>query len=218
MSAIVIPSPVIIVRHGETAGNVQPEHIRGWSNLPLNAEGVKEADEIGEQLKPFSIVEIYSSDLQRAVETAEHIRAASGTSAEVTPLRQLRPWNVGIYTGMPTNDVIEPLTFYIKHPDAPVPQGESFDHFVRRFAGIFMELLGEAKFHHDGARVIVTHSRNVRVALAYLTEGESALTNPSADRFITIGADPVEPGHAMLLMWNGQQWNIHTLPGGNDAS
>ena len=63
---------IYIVRHGETAENKQ-KIIQGQLDTPLNSEGEKQADLVGKALRdiPFDIC--YSSDLKRAVNTAERI-------------------------------------------------------------------------------------------------------------------------------------------------
>jgi 2,3-bisphosphoglycerate-dependent phosphoglycerate mutase len=63
---------VYIVRHGETEENRQGI-IQGQLDTQLNSEGEKQADLAAKALKdvPFDIC--YSSDLRRAVNTAERI-------------------------------------------------------------------------------------------------------------------------------------------------
>lgn len=65
---------IYIVRHGETDWNVQLK-LQGRSDIPLNATGIEQAEQTGENLKKagISFDKVYSSPLQRAVKTAELI-------------------------------------------------------------------------------------------------------------------------------------------------
>lgn len=61
-----------VVRHGQTDWN-KNNIIQGRTDIPLNEEGFKEAEELGENLKdiPFDIA--YVSPLTRAKQTAEAV-------------------------------------------------------------------------------------------------------------------------------------------------
>ena len=63
---------VYIIRHGETEEN-RKKIIQGQLDTRLNSEGERQADLAAKALKdvPFDIC--YSSDLQRAADTAERI-------------------------------------------------------------------------------------------------------------------------------------------------
>src|SRR5690348_12216267 len=58
-----------IVRHGQTDWNVE-RRIQGNSDIPLNEVGRAQAAELKEKLKDIEFAFYFSSDLQRAVETA----------------------------------------------------------------------------------------------------------------------------------------------------
>ena len=56
---------IYLIRHGRqnsTDCNV---------NVPLSAEGIRQAELLGERMKNYKIDALYSSDLKRAVETAQ---------------------------------------------------------------------------------------------------------------------------------------------------
>ena len=68
---------IIAIRHGETSWNVDTR-IQGHLDIPLNDMGQWQAQRAGQALadEPFSA--IYSSDLQRALVTAQAIGQATG--------------------------------------------------------------------------------------------------------------------------------------------
>lgn len=60
------------IRHGETDWNRQ-ELMQGHTDIPLNATGVAQAEQIRDLALALGIEAVVSSDLQRAVKTAELI-------------------------------------------------------------------------------------------------------------------------------------------------
>ena len=65
---------IFLVRHGETEWN-RTSRFQGRSDVPLSAEGKKQAQATALALKDTPFAAIYTSPLSRAVETAEIIRA-----------------------------------------------------------------------------------------------------------------------------------------------
>lgn len=63
---------VILVRHGATDWNLQGR-CQGSSDRHLSEVGVRQAEQIAERLRVEGIAAVYSSSLQRARQTAEHI-------------------------------------------------------------------------------------------------------------------------------------------------
>ncbi|MBR1953244.1 MAG: histidine phosphatase family protein, partial [Lentisphaeria bacterium] len=92
---------VCFVRHGETEANVT-DRLQGQSDTPLNAQGLAQADLVAERLKdePFDI--IFSSDLSRALVTAEKIAAGR----PVIPVKELREWHFGRWQGMLLQEIL----------------------------------------------------------------------------------------------------------------
>lgn len=59
-----------LVRHGQSVPNATKRH-SGWSMMPLTEKGFDDARRAGEKLKNIPFDRIYSSDLTRAVQTAQ---------------------------------------------------------------------------------------------------------------------------------------------------
>lgn len=87
---------VYLVRHGQSLANATKIH-SGWSQVPLTEQGREDAARAGEYLRTFHFDRIYSSDLLRAIQTAEI--ALPGCNPEQLPL--VRERNVGILVGRP---------------------------------------------------------------------------------------------------------------------
>lgn len=74
---------VFLIRHGETAWNQDNNRYCGRTDIPLVANGIRQAEATRDQLKHTRFEAVYSSPLQRAYTTAE---IASG----VTPVKDER--------------------------------------------------------------------------------------------------------------------------------
>ena len=91
-----MPQKIIIVRHGETQWNVE-RRLQGWTDIPLNDHGHEQAKLVADRLKTYPIDVIYTSDHQRAHQTAAHIAQFHS----LTPInrRELREDGMGILEG-----------------------------------------------------------------------------------------------------------------------
>lgn len=78
-----------LVRHGQSVANFENRH-SGWTMLPLTEKGFEDARRAGERLKGIELDRVYSSDLTRAVQTAQ---MALGVEPEQSPL--IRERSVG---------------------------------------------------------------------------------------------------------------------------
>jgi phosphohistidine phosphatase SixA len=59
-----------LARHGDTAWTDSHQHT-GRTDLPLNERGEEHARQLGERLRGFSFVRVFTSPLQRASKTCE---------------------------------------------------------------------------------------------------------------------------------------------------
>jgi broad specificity phosphatase PhoE len=163
---------LILVRHGHTSLNVpgRDERLRGWLDLPLDDQGLKEAAETAERLADYPIEAIYSSDLRRARQTAEALRRRTHTH-RVTTTKELRPWNLGVFCGQRVMDILPFLNLLNQHPDLVAPSGESFYQFYGRYSHCLMDLMSLAS-ESDGCIVAVTHVRNVLASQTIIEHGD----------------------------------------------
>ena len=75
---------LFVVRHGETAWNVD-QRVQGQLDVPLNANGRRQAARLVQALAGEGIEAIYSSDLLRASETAAALAHAIGLPLQTDP-------------------------------------------------------------------------------------------------------------------------------------
>ena len=141
---------ICLVRHGQTDWNLN-ERIQGREDIPLNETGRKQAQALAERLSAKHFDFVYSSDLQRATETA-NIICRSGFQ----PDTRLREVHFGDWEGLTYNEIKE------KHPDslaawendiyknAP-PKGETLEGLSTRVQSMLDELCAK----HQGHTVLI---------------------------------------------------------------
>jgi len=115
-----------LARHGETAWTISRQHT-GTTDLPLTAQGEREALRLGKRLEGLAFAAVLTSPLQRAVRTCE--LAGFGSMAKVEP--DLIEWNYGAYEGRTSADI------HRERPDWQLfrdgcPGGESPDQIGAR--------------------------------------------------------------------------------------
>ncbi|MCX7180960.1 MAG: histidine phosphatase family protein [Proteobacteria bacterium] len=164
-----------MVRHGETAWNLEGR-VQGHADIPLNPKGCAQALAIARGLENESFAAIYSSDLQRALQTAEPIASRHGLSIHGDPA--LRERHFGVLQALTKEEA------RLRHPEAArrhgsrdpdyaYDDGESLVAFEQRIRK-WMDAL--ARRHVGGSVLVVTHGGVLDVAYRYATG--MALTQP----------------------------------------
>ncbi len=159
-----------IVRHGETDWNKMGKY-QGITDVPLNENGLNQAKACGEALKDITFDRILSSDLSRALVTAETIRGDRTTP--ITIDKRLRELNFGDWEAMLFSDIearwpglIDEM--YLRPHLVKVPNGESFkDLQDRAWAGL-EEFLN--KNDEEETLLIACHGGTIRTLLCKLLD------------------------------------------------
>ena len=128
---------LILIRHAATEGN-RHRYI-GREDLPLSAEGERQADLLAARLSSEHLDAIYASPLERAVRTAEPI--ARGRGLDVRTRDALMEIDYGTLQG--TIKGAKPFSLRKSYLDEPMPGGESLTDVWQRLGPICDELLGE---------------------------------------------------------------------------
>jgi len=147
---------LIIVRHGETQWNIA--NIRqGHLDSELTDIGIAQAKALAQRLLRERFSALYSSDLGRAVQTAQII--ADATGHEIITDARLRERHLGIFQGLTSDEMKEkyPEEYKLHRtlgPDYVIPGGES----VRQQVARNITYLNEIGAKHAGeAIVVITH-------------------------------------------------------------
>lgn len=162
---------VYFVHHSHTPGDDTPnEKVWGWSGGQLDAKGKAIAQQTADWLKDKGVGETYSSDLQRAKETAQIIHDALGISHPNTERIGLRPMNLGTLSGQKKADVEGVISDLQARPWAKAPGGGSMQGFLHTFGKELNRDIQEAQ-GEDYQCVYVTHSHNFGVLPHLLSQG-----------------------------------------------
>ena len=125
---------ICVIRHGETDWNVQGR-IQGHLDIPLNATGQAQALAMASGAGQDRFAAIYSSDLGRAMETAQALSKRTGLA--VHPLSQLRERHFGIFQGLTATEgaALHPAVYArysARDPDCDFETGETMLELVDR--------------------------------------------------------------------------------------
>ena len=158
------PTTVLLVRHGETDDNRPPLRFQGWRDTPLNDSGRRQAAELAERIAGDGISSLWSSDLQRARETAEIVGARLGLAPRLD--WRLREANRGDWEGRLFEDVAreEPQRYAAwmrAGPEWRFPGGESLAEQQTRVAAS----VEDARARGELPALMVCHGGSIRVML-----------------------------------------------------
>lgn len=193
-------SELIVIRHGETEWNKIGKQ-QGQQNSPLTEEGRRQAAVAGAVLKNEGAELIYSSDLGRALESAEIIQEQTGLPIKTH--KDLRERHLGILQELTIKEFAQKFPreyekFRGNDPLYVIPGGESaqerYDRGIRAF--------NEIEQQNRGKKIIVvTHGGILesffRFVIGFPPERQRtfSLYNGSLNRF------SCRVGVWMLLSW-----------------
>ena len=147
---------IIVVRHGETEWNIE-DRCQGHKDSPLTENGIKQAENVALRLADHNLSAIYTSDLGRAIQTAEIISEPSNLSIKYD--LRLRERNMGVLQGLTDSEMAKSFPEICSNlmkldPDYIIPNGDS----TRQSYSKNIECLNEIARSNPGDTVlIVTH-------------------------------------------------------------
>ncbi len=144
---------VVLVRHGETEWSRDGRHT-GRTDVPLTERGEEQARAVGEALRGRSFAVVWSSPLQRALETAR----LAGFAPEVR--EELAEWDYGEYEGLTTPEIRQEVPDWTIWRGA-APGGESGEQVGARADRAVAELR-----RLDGDALVFAHGHLLRVLAA----------------------------------------------------
>lgn len=157
---------VLLIRHGE---NEYVKKGRLAGRLPgvhLNENGQQQAEQLAEKLKKAPIKAVYSSPLERTMETAQPIAAAH--KLEVVPRDGLMEIDFGDWTDKTLKSLRRRKLWKVVQGSPSMlrfPNGETFAEAQLRIA---QEILALCEQHgKKDLLVCVSHSDAIKLAVAY---------------------------------------------------
>ncbi len=155
-------SRLLLVRHGITEFN-SARRFAGYSDVEMSADGYRQVEKLRHRLANEKIDAIYSSDLGRALATAEGI--VSERQVDIVACSELREMNYGSIEGLTFQeigrlypDLAELIAKFSL--ELEFPGGESFIGFIERTS----KFLDRLEKHAPSETVLITsHSGPLRV-------------------------------------------------------
>jgi broad specificity phosphatase PhoE len=154
---------LLLIRHGETNWN-RAGRWQGHQDIPLNQTGIEQAEALAQRLAGWPISHIYSSDLQRAAQTA----AILGQKLAVDPIYDplWRERDVGLFGGLTTPEVTSAFPDVWSQAQKGIlepPEGESYDALYQRAGTALHQLLNR----HNGDMVaVISHGAMLHAVAA----------------------------------------------------
>lgn len=159
---------IIAIRHGETDWNASTR-IQGHTDIPLNAKGRQQAKHMAAALAAQGDIDaVYSSDLQRAWQTAQalhqalNLASSQGGAPQSIPLQGepgLRERCFGSMEGLSFGEIEAQSPDLARQwkqrdPDYAPPQGET----LRQFQARIVQTVGQLAARHCGGQIaLVAH-------------------------------------------------------------
>lgn len=197
---------ILLIRHGETAWNAE-RRMQGHLDIPLNAEGARQAAAAGQALRNESLDAIISSDLQRALQTAHAIAAPHGMDVHIDP--GLRERCFGGFEGLLYADIgarypeayaaMQAREIDTRYPDG-VHVAETLREFFERAVDTITRLVSAGGYRKVA---LVTHggvldcAYRAAMKIDLLQPRGFDILNASINRFLWDGTD------LQLIQWGG---------------
>jgi probable phosphoglycerate mutase len=157
---------LLLIRHGENEYTKKGKLAGHLPNVHLNERGREQAQALGDALKDVPLAAVYSSPLERAVETATPIASARGLEVQIEA--GLIETNVGAWQGR-SLAVLRLYKQWKVVQGAPsrakFPEGETFYECQARIVAALDAILRRHKpkeivacvFHADPIKLAVSH-------------------------------------------------------------
>jgi alpha-ribazole phosphatase len=158
---------LFLTRHGQTDWNIAGRY-QGQSDVPLNQAGQWQAEQIANRLSRETIHAIYSSDLSRAVDTAQKIANMQKENPTFQKDSRWRELSFGDWEGLTYKEMSahSPDLFsrwMVDPENISTPNGETLIQLSERVKSVFDEIKNN---HQDQTVLVVGHSGSLQTLLA----------------------------------------------------
>lgn len=147
------PTTLLLIRHGQSGGNADGR-FGGHGPTPLSELGRKQAELTARAVANEGISAVYSSDLARAIQTAEPLAKRLKLDLHVSP--DFRERHVGVLEGLTFDESREafPKDYYAlvnRNIHHVITKGESYRQLLRRITTKLTMILR----NHPGERIAI---------------------------------------------------------------
>lgn len=188
-----------LIRHGETTWNTE-RRLQGHTDTPLNSRGETQARQMAQALKNanLSFDVLYSSDLQRAVNTANAIVQLFGVKATIDSA--LRERHFGVLQGLSIEQapIAHPAIWQAhisRELDHDLAGGESILQFAARVESVIEKL----RMLHSGKTILLV-SHGGTLDMMYRIASKQSL---GSERIVSV------PNASLnWILHNDQGWSV----------
>jgi 2,3-bisphosphoglycerate-dependent phosphoglycerate mutase len=161
---------IIFLRHGQAINNTKRILAGRSPGVPLTETGIIQAKRIAKFLKPFDISTIYSSPIERAMNTAEIV--AKHHSIEYKTDERLIELDMGKFTGMAYDEIFAKhgnvfLKFYDGDLEIAHNGVETFVQVKKRIMNVIDHVIKE---HNDQNVLLVTHMDPIKAMISTIMD------------------------------------------------
>lgn len=177
--------------------------MQGQQDSPLTARGKAQAQAVGQRLRDEHFDHLYSSDLQRVIDTAQPLADLANHEVRLEP--RIRERHYGIFEGLTYADMERDHNVLYQAyrtqryaADFVIPEAETVRQLVERGVAIF----GELAMRHPNERLAVfshggTLGAMLRHALGLPPDGKHAFR--------------LANGSISTIAWEDDEWRVNTL-------
>ena len=156
---------IIFLRHGQAENNTKKILAGRSTGVNLTQEGIKQAQQAAEMLKPLNVSAIYSSSIDRALQTAEIV--AKQCNLEVKIDDRLIELDMGKFTKMPYEEIFAKhgnvfLKFYQGSEEVSESGVETFAEVQKRIFDMVDFVINK---HKKENIVLVTHMDPIKAMI-----------------------------------------------------
>jgi probable phosphoglycerate mutase len=196
---------IYIFRHGETDYNVN-KRMQGWLDVPLNKNGIAQAEMLYKKMSNIKMDCVYSSPLSRALDTAKIVVP----NTKIITVDGLKEWNLGVFNGKilhiteePANTPIDMSTDIVNIPlalcsdDNWLPDnGESRNMLRQRVCNTVIDILNNTDAKTIG---ISTHGGVIKIL---------------AKRFTNLNwpRNGIPNAEYLKMQWDGENFTLAETP------
>jgi len=192
---------IILIRHGETLWDIEKRTI-GHLDIPLSDLGKKQSIAIAERLKNIPFTHLYSSDLGRAIQTAECISEICKLDIKIDPdLREINVNKVDVCVQYHQKQTLKNNKLQNKAPrklDSTTPINETHRQRQDRIINIMNSL---AHLHPNETIVVVSHSSILKGFLEFVIDVNSSCDSQFPNNNAAFNSFIKEMGTWSLEAW-----------------
>jgi len=182
---------VVLVRHGETEWTKSRQHT-GRQDIPLDAEGRREAELLRHRLAAWPFARVLVSPLSRARDTC--VLAGLGDRAELRP--DLMEFDYGAYEGRTREDILRERPDWSLWRDG-CPQGETVE-----LVGVRVDRILSEVRTIDGDVALFAHGHVLRILAARWLHAAPSFGERLALSTASVSVLGREHAAEVIWLWN----------------